>query len=313
MREGNAAAMRFNNKFDLNLLVALDHLLDLRSVSGAAARMNVTQSAMSNALLRLRGSFDDELLVKIGRRMELTPRADALKESIKDLLVRIDWTITSTSQFDPSQSDRCFKILVSDYTLAVLVPRLLARCETLAPAIRFEFLQQVKSPEKALEQGDVDLLIIPREFSSKLHPSEVLFEEQFCAIAWNKGKFAKGKLSRSDYSQASHVIMRPAIAAQSLEAVYLEQRGVKRNEDVITYTFATVPSLVIGTNRIATLHRRLARLAQRSLPIRIIDLPVSLPAMQQSIQWHRYRSNDAGLIWLRQAIHAVVGELRAAD
>jgi len=303
--------MRFNNKFDLNLLVALNHLLDLRSVSGAAARMNVTQSAMSNALLRLRGSFEDELLVKIGRRMELTPRAEALKDSIKDLLVRIDWTITSTSQFDPTQSDRCFKILVSDYTLAVLVPQLLAHCETRAPGIRFDFLQQVKAPEKALEQGDVDLLIIPREFSSKIHPSEIIFEEDFCAIAWNKGKFARGKLSRGDFSKASHVVMRPAIAAQSLEAVYLEQRGITRNEAVITYAFAAVPPLVVGTNRIATVHRRLARLAQRSLPIRIIDLPVSLPPMQQCIQWHRYRSNDAGLVWLREVIHGVASRLRA--
>lgn len=302
--------MRFNNKFDLNLLVALDHLLHLRSVTGAAARMNVTQSAMSNALLRLRNYFDDELLVKIGRKMELTPRAEALKDSIRDLLVRVDWTIASTSEFDPAQSDRCFKILASDYTLATLIPALLARCEAAAPGIRFDFLQQVQAPERALERGDVDLLIIPREFSSKLHPSEIILEEDFCAIAWSKGRFARGKLSRNDYSKASHVMMRPAIAAQSLETRYLEQSGVTRNEAISTYAFTAIPHLVVGTNRIATLHRRLAKLAQRSLPIRIIELPVSLPIMQQCVQWHRYRSNDAGLIWLRDIMRAAALDLR---
>ena len=113
--------MRFN-KLDLNLLVALDHLLNLRSVSGAAARMNMTQSAMSNALLRLREYFGDDLLVKIGRRMELTPRGEALKDAVRDVLVRVEWTIATTADFDPARSDRQFNVLVSDYTLATLVP-----------------------------------------------------------------------------------------------------------------------------------------------------------------------------------------------
>jgi len=117
--------MRFN-KLDLNLLVALDHLLHLRSVSGAAERMNMTQSAMSNALLRLRDYFDDPLLVKIGRRMELTPRADSLKDPVRDVLVRVEWTIAATSQFDPARSERQFNILLSDYTLATLIPSVLA-------------------------------------------------------------------------------------------------------------------------------------------------------------------------------------------
>ncbi|MGC2774754.1 MAG: LysR family transcriptional regulator [Bradyrhizobium sp.] len=309
MHRAEGRAMRFNNKFDLNLLVALDHLLHLRSVSGAAARMNMTQSAMSNALLRLRTYFDDELLVKIGRKMELTPRAEVLKGSIRDLLVRVDWAIAATAQFDPDQSDRCFKILASDYTLVTLIPALLARCETAAPGIRFDFQQQVQHPERALERGDVDLLIIPEEYSSKLHPSEVIFEEDFCAIAWSKGRFGKGKLSKQDFAKASHVVMRPAIAAQSLETHHLEQRHVTRSEDVSTYAFTTIPHLVTGTNRLATVHRRLALSAQRSLPIRIIELPVALPMMRQCVQWHRYRSNDAGLLWLRNLMRSVAAAL----
>ncbi|WP_315727658.1 MULTISPECIES: LysR family transcriptional regulator [unclassified Bradyrhizobium] len=301
--------MRFNNKFDLNLLVALDHLLHLRSVSGAAARMNMTQSAMSNALLRLRTYFDDELLVKIGRKMELTPRAEVLKDSIRDLLVRVDWAIASSAQFDPAQSDRCFKILASDYTLVTMIPRLMARTEALAPGIRFDFIQQVQRPERALERGDVDLLIIPEEFSSKLHPSELIFEDDFCVIAWSKGRFGKGKLSRQEFARASHVVMRPAATAQSLESYYLEQRNMSRSEDVSVYAFTAIPHLVAGTNRIATVHRRLAVAAQRSLPIRIIELPVSLPALRQRVQWHRYRSNDAGLLWLRELMREVVAEL----
>ena len=299
--------MRFN-KLDLNLLVALDHLLHLRSVSGAAERMNMTQSAMSNALLRLREYFNDDLLVKFGRRMELTPRAEALKDPVRDVLVRVEWTVATTSEFDPAQSERQFNILVSDYTLATLVPRILARCARISESLRFSFQHQVDSPERLLDRGDVDLLIIPSEFCSRRHPSEVILQEEFRAIVWSEGKLAGRRLTRREFTKASHVVMQPPSGAQSLESVYFKQYDVTRRNDVTTYNFSTIPHLIVGTDRIATIHGRLAQLAQRTLPIRIIDLPFRLPKMKQVVQWHKYRSQDAGLIWLRSIIREAAEE-----
>jgi len=293
--------MRFN-KLDLNLLVALDHLLHLRSVSGAAERMNMTQSAMSNALLRLRDYFDDPLLVKIGRRMELTPRADSLKDPVRDVLVRVEWTIAATSQFDPARSERQFNILLSDYTLATLIPSVLAKCAEVSGSVRFNFLHQVESPERLLDRGDVDLLIIPNEFCSKRHPSEVILEEEFRGIVWSEGKLARRRLTRQDFREASHVVMQPPGGAQSLETVFFKRHEVVRRTDVTTYGFTTIPQLIVGTDRIATIHGRLARQAQRTLPIEIIELPFRLPKMKQAVQWHKYRSQDPGLIWLRDLI-----------
>ncbi len=97
--------MRFN-KLDLNLLVALDVLLVERNVSRSADRLHVTQSAVSNALARLRDYFDDEILVPVGRRMELTPRAELLKEAVRDILVRIESSVTAKPLFEPRTSDR---------------------------------------------------------------------------------------------------------------------------------------------------------------------------------------------------------------
>ena len=293
--------MRFN-KLDLDLLVALDHLLHLRSVSAAAQHMNMTQSAMSNALFRLRDYFGDALLVKIGRRMELTPRAEALKDPVRDVLVRVEWTVAATSEFDPAHSERQFSILVSDYTLATLVPVLLRLCGGVSNSIRFNFQPQVEIPERLLERGDVDLMIIPTEFRAKTHPSEVIFEEEFRAIVWSGGALAGKRLTRAAFSQASHVVMQPPAGAQSLESVYFKQHEVTRRQDVTTFNFATLPHLVVGTDRIATIHGRLARQAQRTMPIEIVDLPFRLPRMKQSVQWHKYRSQDAGLIWLRGMI-----------
>ena len=299
--------MRFN-KLDLNLLVALDHLLHLRSVSGAAQRMSMTQSAMSNALFRLRDYFGDALLVKIGRRMELTPRAEALKDPVRDVLVRVEWTIAATSEFDPARSERQFNILVSDYTLATLVPAVLKLCGQVTESVRFNFQPQVEGPERLLERGEVDLMIIPSEFRAKRHPSEIILEEEFRAIVWSEGKFAGKRLTRREFCAASHVVMHPPGGAQSLETVYFKQHDVTRREDVTTYNFSTIPYLVVGTDRVATIHGRLARQAQRSLPIEIVDLPFRLPKMKQSAQWHKYRSQDAGLIWLRGIIREAAAQ-----
>ncbi|MGV7218021.1 LysR family transcriptional regulator [Bradyrhizobium sp. UFLA05-112] len=301
--------MRFNNKLDLNLLVALDHLLHLRNVSAAAARMNMTQSAMSSALQRLRDYFEDELLAKVGRKMELTPRAESLKESVRDLLVRIEGTVATSSRFNPSQSERCFTILASEYTLATIAPALLRRCERIAPDVKFNLVSEVAAPEPLLEQGAVDLLIIPNEFCSKRHPSEIVLQDEFCAVAWNKGRYAIGKLSRKEFFAAAHVVIRGAEDDRSFETSLGTGRGVQRRIDVTTYSFSAMPGLVAGTNRIATTHRRLAKEVVGRLPIRIVELPFQLPPMQLSVQWHRYRSNDTGLIWLLEMIRATAKEL----
>lgn len=299
--------LRFN-KLDLNLLVALDHLLNLRSVSAAAERMNMTQPAMSNALMRLRDYFGDELMVKIGRRLELTPRAAALKDAVRDVLVRVEWTIATTADFDPARSDRQFSLLVSDYTLATLIPAVLALCRTAGASVRFNFQHQVDGPERLLERGDVDLLIIPKEFTARQHPCEDLLEEEFCAIVWKEGRFGRERLTRRAFAEAAHVVMKTPDGAQSLESVFFKRHDLVRRVEVATYNFASIPLLVVGTDRVATLHRRLAEQAARALPIKILDLPYRLPKMQQTVQWHKHRSQDAGLIWLRAIIRQAASQ-----
>jgi LysR family transcriptional regulator, nod-box dependent transcriptional activator len=296
-------------KLDLNLLVALDHLLRQRGVSAAAAEMHMTQSAMSNALARLRAYFGDELLVKVGRRLELTPRAEALKEPVREVLTRVDWTIATQPKFDPIRSDRAFNLLVSDYTLATLVPEILKLCRAASSRIRFNFLHQVAGPERLLDRGDLDLLIIPMDFASKRHPSEQILEEKFCAIAWSDGTFAKKKLTRKAFTEAGHVVMLTPDGAQSLESVFFRQEGVKRRIEVTTHSFTTIPALVSGSDRLATVHQRLAEQARRTFPIELLELPFRIPKMRQVMQWHKHRAQDSALLWLRSLIRAAAAGL----
>jgi hypothetical protein len=93
---------------------------------------------MSNALGRLRDYFDDELLVQIGRKMELTQRAEVLREAVQDVLLRIDTTITAQPKFEPAKSDRVFRICVSDYSMVTLIPNMLALAQSQASAVKFQ-------------------------------------------------------------------------------------------------------------------------------------------------------------------------------
>lgn len=297
--------MRFN-KLDLNLLVALDALFSLRSVSRAAEQLHMSQSALSSSLARLREYFNDELLVQVGRQMELTPRAEALQDAVRDVLVRVNATIAVMPHFDPTTSDREFRIFVSDFSMAVLMPHVLALAQEQAATVRFHLLPQTRQPQRTLEQGDGDLLVIPSEFCSPDHPTESLFDEQFCCVVWSGSRFAREGLSMEQYAQAGHVVMQPPGMERSYEFTQMQETGMVRRLEVTSFSFLAAPYLVVGTERIATMHQRLARTVANGLPITLLPLPGPMKSMKQLMQWHKHRTQDPGLVWLRGLLHEAV-------
>lgn len=294
--------MRFN-KLDLNLLVALDVLLKERSVTRAAEALNLSASAMSNALARLRDYFEDELLVQIGRKMELTPRAQGLQEVVRDLLLRIDSTIAAPPAFEPHTSDRTFRIFASDYTQLVLGPALMTLAARQKATVRFEFAPQVSEPHRYLERGEADLLIIPTGFMSPDHPSEVLYRESFVCMVWRDGALSGGRLDFEHYVAAEHVVMQPAGGrADAFEGWFLKRYGITRRVTVLTYSFITLPALLVGTDRVATVHERVAQRLAGVWPLEVLPTPLAIDSMEQAMQWHKFRTNDPGLTWLRGVV-----------
>lgn len=295
--------MRFN-KLDLNLLVALDVMLREASISRAAERLHMSQSAMSHALGRLREHFGDDLLVQVGRQMELTPRAEMLRDTVHDLLLRIDSTLSAKPAFDPSESDREFRISLSDFTMATLMPHVLAKADSQSAKVRFSLMPQVDMPDRAIERGEVDLLVLPTSYCSRHHPLEELFVEHFLSVVWNGSPLAHGELTLERYSAARHIVMKP-IGSQSpsFEAASVKQHGIERQHVVTGFSFALAPRLVVGTNLIATVQARLAHEAERTLPVVVRTPPVEVPPMVQAVQWHKYRTNDPGIAWLRGILH----------
>jgi LysR family nod box-dependent transcriptional activator len=297
--------VRFQN-LDLNLLSALDKLLRLRSVSRAADEMAITQSAMSNALSRLRQYFDDPLLVQVGRKMVLTPRAEVLAGAVRDILVRIEATVATPPVFVPATSTRTVALMVSDYSLATVVPAFVRAVAAEAPGIRLTIKPQRMVPGLQLERGETDLLISPRPYASSEHPAETLLMDPMVCVMDPGNRFARD-LTLERFTALDHVAMEPPLAGESYAARMLRVAGITVNVAVTTFSFVSLPDLVRGTERVALVQRRLARRLARERPLAIAPPPFDLPPLEQVIQWHSMRNADPALIWLRAVLR------RAAD
>ena len=166
--------------------------------------------------------------------------------------------------------------------------------------------------QRLLERGEADLLVIPQIYCSPDHPTDKLLDEAFCCIVWQGGQLATperapdGRLTLDAYRGAGHVVFQPPGAAPSYEGTAMQSQGIRRRVEVTTFSFVGALSLVVGTDRVATVHRRLAAYGRQFLPLKILEPPVVLPKMTQVMQWHKYRTNDPGLLWLRGLLHQAV-------
>ena len=293
--------MRFKN-LDLNLLVALDTLIRVRNVSRAADEMFITQSAMSNALGRLRDYFDDPLLIQVGRTMELSPLAASLEPSLRDIIVRIEAAIVSTPSFVPSDATRTISLIVSDYTLTTIMPTFLQLVATQAPRLRIEFKPQQNLPHLLLERGEADLLIAPTVFSSPNHPSEVLFQDPICCVVAADGPFQGARVTEQEFLSAGHIVMQPPNGGESFAQRICDELDLQIRVEVETYSFSSLPFLVRHSSRIALVQRSLARSLLDVGGIRIMEPPVAMPALEQAMQWHSYRTRDPALSWIRHQL-----------
>jgi LysR family transcriptional regulator, nod-box dependent transcriptional activator len=180
---------------DLNLLVALDVLLDERNVTRTAERLCLSQSGTSTALGRLRDFFDDQLLVPMGRTMALTPLAQTLIEPVREIVLRTHTLIDTTPGFNPATAERKFTMMVSDYTATVFLSSFAAQLSQEAPGVMIELVAHGPTPYEPLERGDVDLLIMPEQYLSAEHPSAPLFNEHYVCISWNGNTFTEHGLN----------------------------------------------------------------------------------------------------------------------
>lgn len=308
--------MRFQ-RLDLNHLLALDALLNEQSVTRAAERLHLSQSAMSGILSRLREHFEDELLVQVGRKMVVTELGDSLIEPIQNILQQIRDVAEKRPKFDPQTSDRHFRIVASDYVIHVLMVEIVRRIAEAAPNIvaSFELLSSVNgaTTREKFENGEIDVMIAPEPYSREDSPKQMLFEEEYVCVVWKGSKLASKKLTIDRYFDHQHVIrINPTAHVPSYDELHLRNLGRQRKVAAIAPSFILLPQLVIGTEYLATVHSRIARYYAGILPIKIFSLPLEFPTVVEVLQWPRLRDRDLGCIWLRDLIQNAARELDQA-
>ncbi|GBL56347.1 nodulation protein NfeD [Pseudomonas citronellolis] len=301
--------MRFYG-LDLNLLVVLDVLLTEQNITRAGERLHLSQPATSAALARLRDYFQDDLLVQIGRRMVRTPVGDGLALPIRELLIQMRATLENRALFKPAESSRKFSLIVSDYVGTVLMPEVSRRINQSAPLCSIEMFPPHNAPTEQIERGEIDLLLLPDLQITTEHPSQALFQDEFVCVMCRDNPLTESTLSFEQYKQMKHVLVRwGEKRVPTVDEWFLHKFDIERRFDVITNTFNSVPSYLIGTERLATMHRLLAERWVTYLPLKILPLPWTAPRLTIAMQWNKYQQHDPGLTWLRSLIVEVAASI----
>jgi LysR family nod box-dependent transcriptional activator len=286
--------------FDMNLLVARVTLRVSSSVTRASERLHIGASATSSALGRLREHFGDELLMQVGRKMELTPLAKSLAQPVREILLNVQSTVVTRLEFDPAQAKRNFVIRASDYLTTVLLIDVVQRLQREAPGITLHIANMADDVPDQLDRGEVDFVIYPTVSVNPGHPSQTLFEDRFSCVIWSDNPLVGDTLALEQYLKLGHVAATFGDSrSMSIEALYISKLGLSRSIEVTTTNFNTLPQLVIGTTRIATVHTRLARIYARYLPLRLFPVPFDMPPLVEVMQWHAINNSDPAHAWLR--------------
>lgn len=283
----------------LGLLLALDALLSERNVTRAAARLNISQPAMSAQLSRLRDLFGDPLLVASGREMVPSARAMSLQEPLHEKLVELAQLIRERQPFEPGGTSRVFRIIAPDYLHMLVTLPLVRKVSQNAPNIQIVMLPfEPASAWQTLENLKADLLVMWKELTPEEARATPLFVEEICLVQRKGHPRGRKKPSVDDLCTLSHVIIAPeAGALWGVIDEELEKRGRKRRIVASLPSFLAVPALIAQSDLVAAIPRRLAESTAHQLDL--FDIPLPLERYEILLSWHPRMHADPGHQWLR--------------
>jgi DNA-binding transcriptional LysR family regulator len=297
---------------DLNLLVALDALLEERNVTRAAERMGITQSAMSHALARLRTATGDALLVRGTGGMVPTTRAESLGPPIRRALEEVASALRSPTTFDPMTAQHRIRIATSDYGELILLPKLAGRLAREAPGIELRVSGAGEEARETLGSGATDLVIAP------VRPNDAgpgvfakkLFDERFVCVVRKGHPLAAGKLTVARFAAASHALISPRAKEGSFVDDALARLGLQRRVSVAVPHFLVAPHIVASSDLILTLAARVADMLAKPLGLVVLAPPpeLKLEGFTMSALWHERTQGEPVQRWLRDLLAIVARE-----
>lgn len=302
--------------FDLNLLRALDILLAERNVTRAAERLFVTQQAASSALQRLRRHFNDELLTRVGRNLELTPLAQSLIMPVREALLIVQVALDTRPHFEPATARYKCRIAMSDYCLHVILPHLLQYLTLAAPYMQCAV--ETLSPDsfERLEMGELDFCLTAHDMRlyGSHRPSRhirtmPLFRDDFVCVADPAHVDIANGMSLQTYRRARH---NTVDFGEDLKTI-VENAWAATKTDfdiaVMVPNFAAQIFMLPGTPLVATSQRRLANTLAPRLGLAVAECPMKLPQLQEILFWHERTEQDPARIFIREAFGLMINEL----
>ncbi|HTL33898.1 MAG TPA: LysR family transcriptional regulator [Kofleriaceae bacterium] len=293
---------------DLNLLIALDALLQEQNVSRAAKRLGLSTPAMSHALARLRKHLGDPLLVRAGQRMVPTPRAADLRDRVHGLADDALGVLRPEPTRDLKTLERTFRIKASDMVMCVLGPALDKRLREL-PGVSLHVMPPQFEEPALLRAGTVDLAIGVYDYSpySDL-PNDLriqqLFEDHFTCVVRKDHPTVGRTLTIEQYAALEHVQIAPRGQPGGYVDELLEARGYKRRIVRAVPFFIAALMLVAETDYVLTVSGQLARRLAEPLGLRLVQPPRSLDLEPNHMAqlWHPRNDKDPAHRWLRETI-----------
>lgn len=290
---------------DLNLLLAFEALMEERNVTRAARRIGLSQPAMSNALTRLRRTFEDPLLVRTPGTMTPTHAAQSLIEPVRNALAQLRVALEKKPPFNPAASKRAFHVLANDYAEVILLARLFGRLREQAAGVSVRIHRPpniFQPPSRTALSDSFDLAIgfFPDALSLDASVrSELLLEEDNVCVAASGHPRIRGKISPRQYAAEGHAAVFYKTEGPGVIDTILSQKGLRRELALQVPHFASVPFIVAESNLIATVPRRLALRLRTTLKIQVLELPIAMPPLRLSMLWHERMDVDPAHVWLR--------------
>jgi LysR family transcriptional regulator, mexEF-oprN operon transcriptional activator len=287
---------------DLNLLLVFHFLVEEKSVTKAAEKLNLSQPAVSNALARIREIIGDPILIRSGRNLVLSTYAKEQKQSLKELVDKIEGVFLKRGAFDPNICTRRFVVACADVIEVTLLASLLPIFTKKMPqaSLKIVTLGELYR-QNSLETGDVDLMIgFPPKVleDSKI---EELYRDEFVCVSGRK-LFRNRTVSMNDFLSVPHIRITPISQTYDMVDLALEKQNLKRKVILSAPHFSSVPFFLRKIDAIAVLPSRLVEQAGRSL--NVYKLAFKLPPILVSQMWHDKTDNDEANIFLRQLVAA---------
>lgn len=301
------------NSIDLNLFLVFQAIYNTRSVTLAGDRLGMTQSAVSNALKRMRERFNDALFVRSADGMVPTPTAEHLIAPIEQGLACLVQAVDQGRTFDATTSSRLFRIAVNDIGQLVMMPELLSVARGMAPGVRFETVD-VSMPEarQRMLHGQIDIALGSWEMMGPSFYQQRLFDETFVVLMSQSSPLGSRKrIDLEEYLAAEHVAYRPQGTTDfQLQQTLGKAGALDRRQVVLTAAHSLgLSSIVAASGLLMTVPARLAKAMMASrTDLHTVAAPFEVVPFEIRQQWHERFHQDSGNRWLRELIFGLFHE-----